>query len=65
MQKRFALQVTGIVQGVGFRPYVYGLALSCGLGGFVKNDAAGVAIEIEGEEPACRRFMAQLPLAAP
>jgi len=65
MQKRFALQVTGIVQGVGFRPYVYGLALSCGLAGFVKNDAAGVEIEIEGAEPACRRFMEQLPLDAP
>ncbi|KPV49476.1 hypothetical protein SE17_32430, partial [Kouleothrix aurantiaca] len=36
------------MQGVGFRPFVYGQALRCGLGGFVLNDSAGVTIEIEG-----------------
>ena len=40
--------VTGQVQGVGFRPFVYRLARECGLGGYVKNTAAGVVIEVEG-----------------
>ncbi len=40
--------VQGIVQGVGFRPFVYGQALRLGLGGFVLNDSNGVTIEVEG-----------------
>src|SRR3954468_8274753 len=45
---RLSVTVRGIVQGVGFRPFVYGLALRLGLGGFVLNDSGGVTIEIEG-----------------
>ncbi|MCL2713061.1 MAG: carbamoyltransferase HypF [Alphaproteobacteria bacterium] len=45
---RLRLHVRGAVQGVGFRPYVYGLARRCELTGFVANDPAGVVIEIEG-----------------
>jgi hydrogenase maturation protein HypF len=41
--------VTGVVQGVGFRPFVYGLARSHALSGFVRNDARGVVIEVEGD----------------
>ena len=44
--RRFA--VTGTVQGVGFRPFVYRLAHALGLGGRVRNDAAGVTIEAFG-----------------
>ncbi len=40
--------VKGVVQGVGFRPHVYKLALERALGGWVKNDASGVTIEAEG-----------------
>jgi hydrogenase maturation protein HypF len=36
------------VQGVGFRPYVYGLAVELGLTGWVLNDAAGVDLEVQG-----------------
>ncbi|MBF0520693.1 MAG: carbamoyltransferase HypF, partial [Nitrospirae bacterium] len=50
MVKRTQITVKGTVQGVGFRPYVYNLAKSCGLSGFVTNTTSGVKIEIEGEE---------------
>ncbi|QWR77242.1 carbamoyltransferase HypF [Candidatus Magnetomonas plexicatena] len=50
MVKRTQITVSGTVQGVGFRPYVYNLAKSCGLSGFVTNTSSGVKIEIEGEE---------------
>jgi hydrogenase maturation protein HypF len=46
--QRLRVRVRGTVQGVGFRPYVYGLAQRFELGGFVFNDAEGVLIEIEG-----------------
>jgi hydrogenase maturation protein HypF len=48
-EKCVLLKVTGIVQGVGFRPYVYNLAKTCRLKGRVYNDGEGVAIEVEGE----------------
>lgn len=60
--------VTGQVQGVGFRPYVYRLARQCGLAGRVGNDAAGVTIDIEGNVRDLERFehllTAQVPAAA-
>jgi hydrogenase maturation protein HypF len=46
--RRLRVRVRGTVQGVGFRPYVYGLAQRFELSGFVCNDAEGVLIEIEG-----------------
>ena len=46
--RRKHIQVRGIVQGVGFRPFVYKLAKSLGLTGYVFNSSAGVTIEIEG-----------------
>jgi hydrogenase maturation protein HypF len=46
---RRRLEVRGIVQGVGFRPFVYRLARDLALDGWVRNDAAGVTIEVEGE----------------
>lgn len=45
---RLRLRVRGLVQGVGFRPFVYTLARRHGLAGWVKNDAEGVLIEVEG-----------------
>ncbi|MCF8110841.1 MAG: carbamoyltransferase HypF [Desulfobacteraceae bacterium] len=42
------LHIKGIVQGVGFRPFIYKLALGCGLKGTVANDASGVIIHVEG-----------------
>lgn len=46
---RTKILVKGIVQGVGFRPFVYNLAISLGLKGYVINSSRGVTIEIEGE----------------
>ncbi|MDO6965960.1 carbamoyltransferase HypF [Rhizobium alvei] len=48
LPRRLRLRVRGAVQGVGFRPFVYRLARSMDLSGFVLNDSAGVLIEIEG-----------------
>jgi hydrogenase maturation protein HypF len=57
---RRAIAVRGIVQGVGFRPFVFHLASECGLGGFVKNQLGDVLIEVEGEQDALDRFLADL-----
>jgi len=46
--KRIRLQISGLVQGVGFRPYIYGLAKKYNLSGWVRNGPDGVVIEIEG-----------------
>jgi hydrogenase maturation protein HypF len=50
------IRIRGIVQGVGFRPWVYRIAHSAGIGGRVWNDSAGVAIEAFGDELAMARF---------
>jgi hydrogenase maturation protein HypF len=60
MNERRHITVEGIVQGVGFRPFVYGLARKNGLAGFVLNDTAGVTIELEGEPPALEDFLTHL-----
>jgi len=54
---RKRLAVTGVVQGVGFRPFVWRRARRCGLAGWVANDASGVVVEIEGEPAAVERFI--------
>ena len=57
---RTAIRVEGIVQGVGFRPFVYALATGLGLSGFVGNDVDGVFVEVEGPPPAVAEFLRQL-----
>ena len=59
------LSVRGVVQGVGFRPYVYGLAQRHGVFGWVRNTSAGVEIMVEGEPAAVAAFAAALPKEAP
>ncbi len=59
------VQVSGTVQGVGFRPYVFRLASSMGLTGWVKNTTAGVVIEVEGEEFLAAGFIERLKSGAP
>ncbi len=67
--RRVRVQLTGIVQGVGFRPFVFNLAGRLGLSGWVRNDARGLVAEVEGEPGAVEAFLAEAterppPLAA-
>ncbi len=60
------IKISGVVQGVGFRPFVHNLAQSLGLKGFVLNSSQGVLIEVESEDP--RRlelFVQRLPMEIP
>jgi hydrogenase maturation protein HypF len=54
---RRQVRVRGIVQGVGFRPFVYNLARELGLTGYVFNSSAGVTVEIEGGEESIQNFL--------
>lgn len=63
--ERRAVRVQGIVQGVGFRPFVYALAHRCGLSGCVRNDAEGVRIEVEGAPGDLECFLRALVGEAP
>jgi hydrogenase maturation protein HypF len=62
---RKAIDITGIVQGVGFRPFVYRLAQECNLTGFITNTPAGVTIEVQGEPDVLDRFLERLPAEVP
>jgi len=64
-RRRVALLVRGVVQGVGFRPFVYRLALEGGLAGFIGNDTDGVTIEIEGQQERVAAFVARLRAEQP
>jgi hydrogenase maturation protein HypF len=58
---RVKVKVTGIVQGVGFRPFIYRTAVKNGLKGYVRNRGdAGVEILLEGEERSVQNFMRDL-----
>jgi hydrogenase maturation protein HypF len=59
------IRVRGIVQGVGFRPFVWRLARELGLAGWVRNDAAGVDIAVEGDVERLARFQERLCREAP
>jgi hydrogenase maturation protein HypF len=62
---RKAIDVTGIVQGVGFRPFVYRLAHDCQLTGFIANTPAGVTIEVQGGMEDIERFLERFPAEIP
>jgi hydrogenase maturation protein HypF len=59
------VRVEGIVQGVGFRPFVHALARRLGLAGLVGNDAGGVFVEVEGSAETVERFLEALAAEAP
>jgi len=63
--KRHHIHVTGIVQGVGFRPFVYNLALQHTLAGWVCNTSDGVDIEVQGRPEQLTAFAAALERQAP
>lgn len=60
-----SIHVTGIVQGVGFRPFVYNLATRLALTGWVRNTSAGVDIELDGENASLEEFVQHLKSDAP
>lgn len=62
---RRRIEVAGIVQGVGFRPYICRLATENHLAGTIRNTSSGVSIEVEGAPPRVHDFMARLPQQAP
>jgi len=59
------IHITGIVQGVGFRPFIYGLAVEYEINGFVLNTSAGVDIVIEGKQIDINKFLNGLSEKAP
>lgn len=62
---RVRVRVRGIVQGVGFRPFVYALALRHSLKGHVLNDTSGVLIEVEGDADAIEQFVEEIRTEKP
>ncbi len=63
--ERVRLRVRGVVQGVGFRPFVHRLAHRHAISGFVLNDADGVVVEAEGETAALAAFVSAITAEAP
>ena len=65
MSARLKIIVRGAVQGVGFRPFIYRLATSAELKGWVNNSAQGVFIEVEGPAAALETFLLRLEADKP
>jgi len=65
MTQRCRIEVRGVVQGVGFRPYIYRLAERYSLTGSVRNSDTGVWIEVQGDDVRVADFLSVLPLEAP
>ncbi len=65
MTVRTRARVSGTVQGVGFRPFVYRVAHEEGLGGWVRNDEHGVLLEVEGDPDAVAQFFVRMRSEAP
>ncbi len=65
MKTRTQIQIKGIVQGVGFRPFVFALAEKNSLCGQVLNNAFGVLIDVEGDEEKIEKFISEIELNAP
>lgn len=63
--ERALIQIHGIVQGVGFRPFIHKLVTSYSLSGYIKNTSSGVELELEGERTELERFVADVPRKAP
>src|SRR5262245_33606348 len=62
---RVDVTIEGIVQGVGFRPYVFRLASGLGLSGWVGNDCTCVTADVQGEPGAVAQFLRRVAVEAP
>ncbi|HVO91069.1 MAG TPA: carbamoyltransferase HypF [Casimicrobiaceae bacterium] len=62
---RARIEVRGIVQGVGFRPFIYRIANALALDGWIRNDASGVTIEVQGDPADIARMAHQIAEEAP
>ena len=65
MKTRYKVAIQGIVQGVGFRPFVYQQAVARRLTGYVTNTSHGVDLEVEGEESVLDDFLRTVREKAP
>jgi len=65
MAATFRIRIQGVVQGVGFRPFVYRLAVRYGLQGWVRNDGKGVLILVQGEKETIDSFSGDIKREAP
>ena len=63
--ERVRIKIHGIVQGVGFRPFIHKLVRFYQLSGYIKNTSSGVELELEGERQELERFVADVPEKAP
>jgi hydrogenase maturation protein HypF len=63
--KRAEIGITGVVQGIGFRPFIYKLAKNLSLRGWVLNNERGVFIDAEGDDGDLERFIQDIPRLAP
>jgi hydrogenase maturation protein HypF len=63
--KRIQVTIEGIVQGVGFRPFIYRLANECGLTGWVMNTPSGVLLEAQGPQQRIAEFLPGIEQNAP
>ncbi len=63
--KRAEIRITGIVQGVGFRPFIYRLAQTHAIQGWVLNNVKGVFIDAEGEDGRLDQFIRDISYLAP
>lgn len=60
LNRRVVIKLSGAVQGVGFRPFVYNLANKLGIKGYVLNNGKGVYIEAEGSEESLKDFIIRI-----
>ena len=63
--ERARIRINGIVQGVGFRPFIHRLVSEHRLNGMIRNNSSGVEIELDGERSEIERFVEEIPLKAP
>lgn len=65
MLKQYFIEIHGVVQGVGFRPFIYRLATEMGINGIVYNDNTGVTISVQTTKEKCEDFIERIKLQAP